>query len=201
MNSSWKLLTWFDWRRRGRGDLDDSEVTLVAEWPVLMLTQRLWAVQHLFSCLVSQGGLLSGASLCQALHRPRVRRQDHQHQEALGQRWEQERHWRIGDTWWSSMNTTKKQRVIMCVSSWILKHTLTYFSACLIPAFITCSSERGRRWLEHVKQQNENRKLQVCVSLIVNLSFQAFLLSSCFKLSAPVSPTATKQHLSLLLIK
>lgn len=38
------------------------------------------------SC-ASQGSLLCGAPLCQTLHRPGVRRQNHQHQKALGQRW------------------------------------------------------------------------------------------------------------------
>lgn len=40
----------------------------------------------LLSFFFSQGGLLSGAPLCQALHRPRVCRQNHQHQKALSKR-------------------------------------------------------------------------------------------------------------------
>lgn len=59
----------------------------------LMLTKLIWQLTHLLllsPVFVSQGGLFSGAPLCQTLHRPRVRRQNHQHQKALGQRWEKE---------------------------------------------------------------------------------------------------------------
>lgn len=114
----------------------------------------LWCWQSLYSSwpvsssmspvFVSQGGLFSGAPLCQTLHRPRVRRQNHQHQKALGQRWEKvNRHpeWTVVAC--VAHQNTKKQMhyggffIIMCVcvcmsQIWML--TLAYFSECLIPA-------------------------------------------------------------------
>lgn len=78
-----------------------------------------------------------------------------------------------------SVNTTKKQRVISTCVSWILKHTLAYFSACLIPSSHVLQKEANDGWRMSNNRMKTGSYKFVLVSLIVNcilfqnnLSFQ-----------------------------